>query len=115
MVFYSGAESVFDVNSPWSFVNWNKICYGYSVRRSKHIEKSERVLKSELDATKKEMKEQMRAATELSDNAKKSCIKNEKYIKEKPEDFDQERILLLGQTPGVEEMMDFIKALFDTA
>jgi hypothetical protein len=39
----------------------------------------------------------------------------QKYIKEKPEDFDQDRILLLRQTPSVEEMMDFIKALFDTA
>lgn len=35
----------------------------------------------------------------------------EKYIKEKPEAFDQCRIQLLRETPAVEHILDFIKAL----
>ena len=52
---------------------------------------------------------------EIPEDSELYYFSEEKYIKEKPEDFDQERIVLLGQTPTVEEMMDFIKALFDTA
>ena len=39
----------------------------------------------------------------------------EKYIEEKPEDFDEGRIQLLRDTPSVENIYEFIKALFDCA
>jgi hypothetical protein len=39
----------------------------------------------------------------------------EKYIKEKPEAFDQQRISLLRETPSIEQILDFIKALYDCA
>lgn len=39
----------------------------------------------------------------------------EKYIKEKPEAFDQQRITLLRETPTLEQIFDFVKALFDCA
>ena len=39
----------------------------------------------------------------------------EKYIKEKPEAFDQCRISLLRETPTVDQILDFIKALYDCA
>lgn len=39
----------------------------------------------------------------------------EKYIKEKPEAFDKERIQLLRETPSVESIVEFMKALFDCA
>ena len=39
----------------------------------------------------------------------------EKYIREQPGDFDKDRIELLGQTPTADDLIDFIKALFDTA
>lgn len=39
----------------------------------------------------------------------------EKYIQEKPEAFDQQRIALLRETPTVENILEFIKALFDCA
>ena len=39
----------------------------------------------------------------------------EKYIMEKPEAFDPQRIALLRETPSVEQILDFVKALFDCA
>ena len=39
----------------------------------------------------------------------------EKYIREKPDAFDQQRIALLKEIPSVEQMLDFIKALYDCA
>eukprot|EP00357_Protocruzia_adherens_P008197 CAMPEP_0115030686 /NCGR_PEP_ID=MMETSP0216-20121206/37988_1 /TAXON_ID=223996 /ORGANISM="Protocruzia adherens, Strain Boccale" /LENGTH=258 /DNA_ID=CAMNT_0002407997 /DNA_START=87 /DNA_END=863 /DNA_ORIENTATION=- len=39
----------------------------------------------------------------------------EKYIKEKPEAFDEQRLALLRQTPKVENIYEFIKALYDCA
>lgn len=39
----------------------------------------------------------------------------EKYIKEKPEAFDQQRIALLQETPSLEQILDFVKALFNCA
>ena len=39
----------------------------------------------------------------------------EKYIKEKPEAFDQQRISLLRETPSIEQILHFIKALYDCA
>ena len=57
----------------------------------------------------------MGTGKEIPEDSELYYFSEQKYIKEKPEDFDQDRILLLRQTPSVEEMMDFIKALFDTA
>ena len=39
----------------------------------------------------------------------------EKYILEKPEAFDKQRIALLRETPSVENIYEFIKALYDCA
>jgi hypothetical protein len=39
----------------------------------------------------------------------------EKYILEKPEAFDPERIAMLRETPTIEQILDFIKALYDCA
>ena len=39
----------------------------------------------------------------------------EKYIKEKPESFDEKRIELLWETPKVENINEFMKALYDCA
>jgi hypothetical protein len=37
----------------------------------------------------------------------------EKYIQEKPEAFDMQDINLLRETPTLETILDFVKALFD--
>eukprot|EP01022_Parablepharisma_sp_SALTPOND_P013108 TRINITY_DN1728_c0_g1_i2.p1 TRINITY_DN1728_c0_g1~~TRINITY_DN1728_c0_g1_i2.p1 ORF type:complete len:282 (-),score=-0.56 TRINITY_DN1728_c0_g1_i2:279-1001(-) len=39
----------------------------------------------------------------------------EKYIKEKPEEFDEARLALLKETPTVENMYEFLMALYDCA
>lgn len=39
----------------------------------------------------------------------------EKYILEKPEAFDEERIALLRETPKIEQILDFVRALYDCA
>lgn len=39
----------------------------------------------------------------------------EKYISEKPEAFDEERLALLRETPTVENIFEFIQALYDCA
>ena len=39
----------------------------------------------------------------------------EKYILEKPEAFDKQRIALLRETPSVENIFEFVKALYDCA
>jgi len=39
----------------------------------------------------------------------------EKYIKEKPEEFDEQRKALLRETPTVENIYEFMKALYDCA
>lgn len=39
----------------------------------------------------------------------------EKYILEKPEAFDRQRIALLRETPSVENILEFMKALYDCA
>lgn len=43
------------------------------------------------------------------------CFSEEKYILEKPEAFDKQRIALLRETPSVENIYEFIKALYDCA
>lgn len=39
----------------------------------------------------------------------------EKYILEKPDAFDSQRIALLRETPTIENILEFIKALYDCA
>lgn len=39
----------------------------------------------------------------------------EKYIKEKPDAFEPQKIALLRETPSLEQILDFVKALFDCA
>lgn len=39
----------------------------------------------------------------------------EKYIKEKPEEFDEQRKALLRETPTVDNIYEFMKALYDCA
>ena len=39
----------------------------------------------------------------------------EKYINEKPEEFDDQRRNLLRETPTVENIYEFMKALYDCA
>ncbi len=39
----------------------------------------------------------------------------EKYIEEKPEEFDESRKALLRETPSVENIYEFMKALYDCA
>lgn len=39
----------------------------------------------------------------------------EKYILEKPDAFDAERIAMLRETPTIEQILDFVKALYDCA
>ncbi len=39
----------------------------------------------------------------------------EKYINEKPEEFDEQRRMLLRETPTVDNIYEFMKALYDCA
>jgi hypothetical protein len=39
----------------------------------------------------------------------------EKYISEKPEAFDEQRLALLRETPTVENIYEFVQALYDCA
>lgn len=39
----------------------------------------------------------------------------EKYIEEKPDAFDENRLLIIRQMPSVENIYEFIKALYDCA
>lgn len=39
----------------------------------------------------------------------------EKYIDEKPDEFDESRKALLRETPSIENIFEFIKALYDCA
>lgn len=52
---------------------------------------------------------------EIPEDSDLFFFSEEKYIKEKPEAFDQCRISLLRETPPVEHILDFIKALYDCA
>jgi hypothetical protein len=39
----------------------------------------------------------------------------EKYINEKPEAFDEQRLALLKETPTVDNIYEFMQALYDCA
>jgi hypothetical protein len=43
------------------------------------------------------------------------CFSEEKYIKEKPEEFDELRKAMLRETPTMENIYEFMKALYDCA
>lgn len=51
----------------------------------------------------------------IKENSDLFYFSEEKYIKEKIETFDQNRIQLLRETPSVGQILDFIKALYDCA
>ena len=61
------------------------------------------------------MKEDLGQGKKVPENADLFYFSEEKYIKEKPEAFDQQRITLVRETPSPEQILDFIKALFDCA
>ena len=46
---------------------------------------------------------------EIPDNSELLFFSEEKYIEEKPDDFDETRIKLLRETPSVENIYEFIK------
>jgi len=48
-------------------------------------------------------------------NSDLAFFSEEKYIAEKPEDFDETRKALLRETPSVENIYEFMKALYDCA
>ena len=52
---------------------------------------------------------------EISQESDLFYFSEEKYILEKPDAFDQQRISLLREIPSVEQILDFIKALYDCA
>ena len=57
----------------------------------------------------------MQGARRISENSDLFFFSEEKYILEKPEAFDKQRISILRSTPTAEQILDFIKALFDCA
>ena len=52
---------------------------------------------------------------EIPKDSEINYFNEEKYIDEKPEDFDEVRRSLLRETPSVENIYEFIKALYDCA
>ena len=48
-------------------------------------------------------------------NSDLQYFSEEKYIDEKPEEFDESRKALLRETPSIENIFEFIKALYDCA
>ena len=61
------------------------------------------------------MLEDLGQGKKVPENSDRFYFSEEKYIKEKPEAFDQQRIALLRETPSLEQILDFVKALFDCA
>lgn len=60
-----------------------------------------------------QMIEDQAAGNEMDEETE--LFSEEKYIKEKPESFDEKRIELLRETPKVENINEFMKALYDCA
>lgn len=52
---------------------------------------------------------------ELQPDSELFFFSEEKYINEKPEEFDEQRRQLLRETPTVDNIFEFIKALYDCA
>ena len=62
-----------------------------------------------------QMIEDQAAGNEIDEDSDLFFFSEEKYIKEKPESFDEKRIELLRETPKVENINEFMKALYDCA
>lgn len=62
-----------------------------------------------------QMIEDQAAGNEIDEDSDLFFFSEEKYIKEKPESFDEKRIELLRETPKVENINEFMKALYDWA
>ena len=62
-----------------------------------------------------QMLEDIKLGKHLDPSKDEFFFSEEKYILEKPDQFDEARLQLLRSTPSVENMYEFIKALFDCA
>ena len=62
-----------------------------------------------------QMLEDQHSGKQINQESDLFFFSEEKYILEKPEAFDEERIALLRETPTVENIYEFIKALYDCA
>lgn len=62
-----------------------------------------------------QMLEDMEEERELNENSDLFYFSEEKYIKEKPEEYDEQRKELLREMPTVESISEFMKALFECA
>ena len=62
-----------------------------------------------------QMVEDCKLGKKLNPTSENYFFSEEKYIKEKPDQFDDARLTLLRTTPSVENIYEFIKALFDCA
>ena len=62
-----------------------------------------------------QMVEDMADCRELNENSDLFFFSEEKYIKEKPEEYDESRRALLREMPTIESINEFMKALFECA
>jgi hypothetical protein len=62
-----------------------------------------------------QMLEDQSAGKEIEEDSDLFFFSEEKYIQEKPESFDEQRIALLRETPKVDNINEFMKALYDCA
>jgi len=62
-----------------------------------------------------QMFEDSKLGKQLDSSSESFFFSEEKYILEKPEQFDEARLILLRTPPTVENMYEFIKALYDCA
>ena len=61
------------------------------------------------------MHEDYQSGKEISKDSELHFFSEEKYIEEKPEEFDEARRKLLRETPSVDNIYEFMKALYDCA
>jgi len=62
-----------------------------------------------------QMMEDNSVGKEIISNSDLYFFCEEKYISEKPEAFDEQRLALLRETPTVENIYEFLQALYDCA
>jgi len=62
-----------------------------------------------------QMLEDRESGKEVPSGSDLYYFSEEKYIEEKPEEFDEARKALLRETPSVDNIYEFIKALYDCA
>ncbi|KRX00851.1 Cyclin-like protein [Pseudocohnilembus persalinus] len=62
-----------------------------------------------------QMLEDQDSGKDIPKNSDLYFFSEEKYIEEKPEEFDEARKALLRETPSVDNIYEFIKALYDCA